>query len=299
MDPGSKLRHGFDSPSITHVASIQDGLTGKLAEAAGFPAAVLGGATVTNSLLGMPDAGFITLTEMEFVTARAVAACGLPILVDTDSGYGNAINVVRTTRTLERAGAAGMFFEDQENPPRGASSGLALVSPDEMAGKVAAAADSKDNDSFVVIARSDARSVEGLEATIERGRQYVEAGADGFFAAGVMTPDELTQVAKEVPARYHIGVLGGPKTGPRPDELQGLGYSCVVSGMSPVRAGALTTLRLFEQIRETGISADADFLDGSALEDWEQFTGFEWMKELEERFLPSDILDRRYAERGE
>lgn len=298
MEPGSKLRHDFDNPEITHVASIQDGLTGKLAEAAGFPAAVLGGATVTNTLLGMPDAGFVTLTEMEFVISRIAEACDLPILVDTDSGYGNAINVVRTTRTLERAGAAGMFFEDQENPPRGASSGLVLVSSDEMAGKVAAAVDSRRSDSFVIIARSDARSVEGLEATIERGRQYVKAGADGFFAAGVMTPDELAKVAEEVPARYHIGVLGGPKTGPTPDELQGLGYCGVVSGMTPVRAGALTTLRLFEQIRETGVPADADFLDGSALEDWDEFTGFEWMKDLEERYLPSDVLQRRYGSEG-
>lgn len=280
------------------MASIQDALTGKLAESAGIPAAVIGGATVSNALLGMPDTGFITLTEMEFVVARAASVCNIPILVDADAGYGNAINVYRTVRTLEQAGAAGIFIEDQENPPRG-SEAHALVSASEMVGKIEAARDSRRSDSFVVVARTDSFAIEGLDAVIERGRSYVKAGAEGFFASGSLSINDMRRIVEEVPAHFHVGILrGAPGKTPQAElahgvqstlaELEGIGVDIVVSGMTPVRSGALATYRCFEAIKD-GADANAKFLEDvaeSPLEDWKEFSSFDWVRSLEEKYLP-------------
>ncbi len=303
MDAATKLREVYESPGITLQASVQDGLSARLAQFAGFPAATLGGATVTNSLLGLPDSGFLTLTEMEFVCSRISAVCDMPLLVDVDSGYGNAINVVRTVRTLERAGAGGILLEDQVDPPRcGHVSGHVLVSAAEMVGKVKAALDSRKNHDFVVIARTDARSVEGLESAIERGQQYIEAGADGFLVDGLMSVDEMQTVTKEVPARIHLVNLGGSSakaTTPKPslDELEPMGYHVVTTGMSALRTSALALLNYYQDVRRMGPDRDMQHRQevvGTPLEEWYGFTGFDWVRGLEERYLPQELLDQRY-----
>lgn len=298
MEPGLKLRQDLESTEITLVACIQDAMTAKLAEVAGLPAAILGSGNVTNTLLGLPDSGFLTLTEMEFILSRTVAACEIPILIDADAGYGNAINVVRTVRTLERAGAAGIFFEDQEDPPRcGLVTGHILVSPAEMVGKVKAAVDSRRNDSFIVIARTDAWSIEGLGSAIERGQQYVEAGADAVFVNGLLSVEEKQKVTKGIPGSFHLATLTGAAE-PRPTvgQLQSIGFNAVVPGAGPLTAGALTTLRYMVELQK-GIDPNTKFREeaaGTPLEEWFKFTGFDWVRELEERYLPADLMVRRY-----
>jgi 2-methylisocitrate lyase-like PEP mutase family enzyme len=268
MEPGARLREAFASPQVTLMALVGDALTARLAEMAGFEAASLGTAPVTNGLLGLPDAGLLTLTEMEFVVARAAAACHFPILVGAETGYGNAINMARAIRTLDLAGAAGAFIEDKQHPALSPSGGP-LVPSFEMVGKVKAAVDSRLHDSFVVIARTDAAHSEGLESVIERGRLYVEAGADGFFFSGVPI-EQKHVVLKEVPARFHIAVLGEHST---VTDLHAAGYCAVLTNHAPTHAGALTTFRQFERILRTGRSGDAEFrrdASGTPLEHWEK-----------------------------
>jgi 2-methylisocitrate lyase-like PEP mutase family enzyme len=299
MSRGSQLRKAFAGLRPAPIASVQDALTARIAEAAGFPVVVIGGSTVSNALLGMPDSGVITLTEMEFVASRVTAATEIPVIVDTDAGYGNAINVIRTIKRLESAGAAGVFIEDQENPPRcGGVAGRLLVQPSEMVGKVHAAADARSDENFVVIARTDAYDIEGLDALIERGQRYVEAGAEGFFAAGVSSLDELGRIVEEVPAPFHIAYLPGSRNGFVVADLDGIGVSGFVSGMTPLRLGALETLRSFEILLRTGSLPYAEFLSaatGSPLQDWDKFAGFDLARRQEERYLPADLLARRYG----
>lgn len=294
IDAGARLRLAFELDEVTLVASIQDALTGKVAEAAGFPAAVLGGATVTNGLLGLPDSGFLTLFEMEFVLSRAASACEIPILIDTDAGYGTAINVVRTVQTLERAGAAGVFIEDQAEPVRcGIVEGHVLVSPEEMVGKIKAAVASRRSDSFVVIARTDAWAIEGMDGVIQRGRQYVDAGADGFFVDGLPSIDDNKTIVNEVPASFHIAILGRSSSVP---QLQAMGFSAAVSGPAPLRSAAVTAFMRYKDVIK-GVDPEVVFAQESAgtpLDGWYRFSGFDEIRELEERYMPSDYLALRY-----
>lgn len=304
MDPGAKLRALCKGGEAVPVASIHNGLAAKLAELAGFGVAVLGGASVSNSLLALPDSGLVTLTEMEFVLTRVSSDCSMPILVDVDGGYGDAVNVVRTVRTLEQAGAAGIIIEDQEDPPRcGHVSGHVLVSAEEMVGKLRAALDSRHANSFVIIARTDARSVHGLDAAIKRGQQYVDAGVDGFLADAVMSADEVQRLTDEVPAQIHLVNLGGSSaaaTTPKLalSDLQAMGVHLVTTGMSSLRVSALALLRYYQDVHERGPMRDLEHradVAGTPLEEWYEFTGFDWVHDLEVRYLPPDLLGRRYS----
>jgi 2-methylisocitrate lyase-like PEP mutase family enzyme len=287
MDKGSKLREALEGPDITIVALVQDALTARLAEAAGVAAVVLASSSVSSALLGMPDAGLVTLSEMEFVLARAADACEIPILVDGEAGFGNAINAGHAVRVLERAGAAGILLEDQDNPPR--VTGGTCISSDEMVGKVEIAVNVRANDSFVVIARSDAREREGIDAVIERGQRYVAAGADGFFAYGQLSELEMRRVVEEVPARFHICI----QRGARRQDLQAMGFDGVMPPSVALRAGAFET---FQRYRELSQGPEATPQLGEVRlpspELWSTLTRTAWVHDLEQRYLPPDVLAR-------
>jgi methylisocitrate lyase len=192
MRPGARLRALLAAPEILVAPGAYDALTARVIAAAGFPAVYMTGAGTVNAHLGLPDIALGTLTEFAENAARIVDAVDLPVFCDADTGFGNALNVVRTVRVFERAGVAGLHLEDQESPKRcGHLDGKRLVSPEEMAGKIRAAVDARRDDSFVVIARVDAAAVEGVTAAIDRAHAYVEAGADvftGSAGAGVGAP---------------------------------------------------------------------------------------------------------------
>ena len=173
--PRQSLRKAFADSTVTVTPGIYNGLSARLAAMAGFGAVSIGGSLIANTLLGLPDAGLLTLTEMEFVLSRVTACCEVPVLVDADSGYGNAINVVRTVRVLAARRRSRHDDRDQETPTRcGHVAGHVLVDASEMVGKVKAALDSRDASSFVIVARTDARSVEGIDAAIEQGRSTLK-----------------------------------------------------------------------------------------------------------------------------
>jgi methylisocitrate lyase len=197
MRPGARLRALLAAPEILVAPGAYDALTARVIAAAGFPAVYMTGAGTVNAHLGLPDIALGTLTEFAENAARNVDAVDLPLFCDADTGFGNALNVVRTVRVFERAGVAGLHLEDQESPKRcGHLDGKRLVSPEEMAGKIRAAVDARRDDSFVVIARVDAAAVEGVTAAIDRAHAYVEAGADVVFTEALTSADEFTRFAR-------------------------------------------------------------------------------------------------------
>jgi len=186
------FRQLVEADEILLLPGVHDALSARLAEAAGFSAMTCGGYAATASLLGAPDIAQLSMTEMADMYARLADATTLPILADGDTGYGNAINVARTVRAFERAGVAALFIEDQVAPKRcGHMEGKRVIPVAEMVAKLKAALDAREDQDLVVMARTDARATEGLEAAIERAQIYREAGADLIFVEAPLTVDEM------------------------------------------------------------------------------------------------------------
>src|SRR5262249_53648057 len=176
------LRHLLSVPGIIRSLGAHDVYTARLIEAAGLETVFLGGFGTSASLLGLPDVGFITLTEMADAVRRMASRVSIPVVADGDTGHGDLHNVLRTVREFERAGAAGVLLEDQVTPKRcGHFEGKALIPAGEMVLKLRAALDAREDKDFVIVARTDARAVEGIDSAIERAGRYAEAGADVCF----------------------------------------------------------------------------------------------------------------------
>ena len=183
------------------VVSAYDALTARLAEAAGFEILHVTGFGTAAALTGAPDIGLVTMTEMVETTRRICDATPRPVIADADTGYGNPLNVMRTVRAFESAGAAGLHIEDQVAPKRcGHMAGKEVIPTAEMVAKIAAAVDARDDPDFVIIARTDARAVEGLDAAIDRAGAYAEAGADVLFVEAPQSTDEIRRIAEELPS---------------------------------------------------------------------------------------------------
>ncbi len=177
-----------------------DGLSARLVEAAGFEAVYMTGFGSAASRLGRPDVGLLDLSEMVDTARRVVAAVDVPVVADADTGYGNAINVVRTVQEHERAGVAALHLEDQVSPKRcGHTAGTASVTADEFASKIAAAVQARSPEGPLIIARTDARATEGYDAAVERARRYRDAGADLCFVEALTGADELARLPRDLP----------------------------------------------------------------------------------------------------
>ncbi len=182
------------------VVSVYDALTARLAEVAGCEILHVTGFGAAASITGGPDIGLVTMTEMVEVCRRICTAVELPVIADADTGYGNPLNVIRTIRAFEAAGASGLHIEDQVTPKRcGHMTGKAVISTADMVAKIEAATDARRDPNFVIIARTDARAVEGMDAAIERALAYREAGADVLFVEAPESMEEIRLVAEVLP----------------------------------------------------------------------------------------------------
>jgi 2-methylisocitrate lyase-like PEP mutase family enzyme len=230
MKHTTKLRELVNDEEILLTPGTYDPLMAKLIALAGFKAIEMNGAGVTYSTLAMPDLGLLTMTEMVERARRVADASELPLICDADTGYGNALNVIRTVREFERAGVAAIRIEDQEMPKRcGHFLGKTLVSTEEMVGKVKAALDARTDPDFLIIARTDARTVDGFEAALDRVRAYAEAGADVVFVESPRTVDELAAIPKAVDVPVLANMIeGGLSPLLSAAELERLGYSVVL-----------------------------------------------------------------------
>jgi methylisocitrate lyase len=254
LTAGARLRAAVEAERPLQVVGTVNAYAALLAERAGFRALYLSGAGVANASFGLPDLGVTTLNDVCEDVRRITGQCELPLLVDADTGFGSAFNIARTTRDLIRAGAGGMHLEDQVSAKRcGHRPGKALVPSGEMVDRIKAAVDGRTDASFVVMARTDALAVEGLEAALERAAAYVAAGADMIFAEAVKTLDEYRQfVARaSVPVLANITEFGQTPLFTR-DELAGAGVRLVLYPLSAFRAAAKAEVAVFAAIRNEG-----------------------------------------------
>lgn len=210
--PGTILREKLNARRGLLVPGCGNALAARLIESMGFEAVYLSGAGVTNNFYGLPDLGFISLTDIALHTAAVRNAVALPLIVDADTGFGNALNVRQTVRTLERAGANAIQLEDQVMPKKcGHFAGKAVIDRAEMIGKIKAAVDARASEDFLVIARTDSRAIHGLEEALERAAVFAECGADVTFVEAPTSLDELRKIAM-LPCPQIVNVVIGGKT---------------------------------------------------------------------------------------
>ena len=250
------LRARLTASEIVIAPGVYDGLTATLAEQAGFEALYLSGAAVAYTRLGRPDIGLTSVSEMADTMALIRDRTALPVIIDADTGFGNALNAQRTMRLYERAGASALQVEDQTYPKRcGHLADKSLISAAEMAGKIAAMADARASDATLIIARTDAIAVEGFDAAMGRAEAYVAAGADVLFIEAPRTGDELAQVARtfrgSVPLLANM-VEGGHTPITSATDLQALGFDIVIFPGGIVRALARTAQDYYASLRAHG-----------------------------------------------
>lgn len=255
----TRLRELIAAPRILVMPGVHDALGARLAEAAGFEAITQGGYSATASLLGAPDSSQLSLTEMSQMYSRLADATGLPVLADADTGFGNVTNVARTVRLYEKAGVAGLFIEDQVFPKRcGHMEGKAVVPAAEWLAKIRAALDARVDPDFVVMARTDALAVHGLDEAIDRAQLAREAGADLLFVEAPTGVDQMRRICREVPGPCLANNVENGRSPVMPAaELEAIGYAAVVFPVAATYAVAHALRELFATLRRTGTTADA------------------------------------------
>lgn len=260
------LKERVREAQILLAPGIYDGLSGLLAEKAGAEAVYLSGASIAYTRFGRPDLGLVTMTEVADTLAQITDRINIPVLVDADNGYGNALNVQRCVRQFERSGAAAIQLEDQALPKRcGHLDGKSLISASEMAGKVRAAVDARDSHDTLIIARTDAIAVEGIDAALDRADAYLEAGADVLFVEAPRDRSEMQRITSRFAIRAPLlanMVEGGKTELLAADQLETLGYSVVIFPGGLVRAQTRTTTEYFESLIRHGTTGP--FLDRMA-----------------------------------
>ena len=239
---------------------IYDALSGLIAEQSGAQAVYLSGASIAYTRFGRSDVGLVSVSEVHDTLAAVTDRIKIPIIVDADTGFGNALNVQRTIRNFERAGAAAIQIEDQSFPKRcGHLDGKVLIKTDEMVGKVKAAVDARKTSDTLIIARTDARAVEGLQEAIDRAHTYEEAGADILFIEAPRSVDELKVIRKS----FHLNtpllanmVEGGKTPVKTADDLKSLGFNIVIFPGGAVRAATFQLQEYYAGLLENGSNAE-------------------------------------------
>ena len=282
--PRARLRELLAAGPVV-APGAYDALSARLVEQAGFDVVYMTGFGSTASLLGRPDVGLLSGTEMVDNARRLVAAVDVPVVADADTGYGNAVNVVRTVQLYEQAGVAGLHLEDQVMPKKcGHMSGKAVIGADEMVGKIRAAVAARCDPDLVLIARTDAAAVEGLDAAVARARAYADAGADLLFVEAPTTEADVEKVATGLAgvAPLVFNWAEGGRTPPLSlQRLTELGFALVIYPIGTLLAATAGIRALLSALREQGVPP----LDG--LPSFGEFTdlvGLPEVQDLEQRF---------------
>jgi 2-methylisocitrate lyase-like PEP mutase family enzyme len=266
-----------------------DALTARVIEALGFEAVYITGAGVTNARLGVPDLGLITLSELADTVEAVREAVTLPIVVDADTGFGGPLNVRRTVQTLERRGANAIQLEDQTFPKRcGHFTGKEVIPAPEMVAKLHAALDARADDALLIVARTDARQMLGLEAALERAERYREAGADVIFVEAPESAEELAEIARRIDGPLLVNMVEGGAT-PQLDasELSALGFAIVLYANAALRGAVHGMQAVLGHLKRTGSTAGV--LD--QMVEWEErqrLVGKPLFDALGDRYAPSE-----------
>lgn len=254
MKNTSKLKELVNRREATTAPGTPNALFARVIEDLGYDVVYVTGAGIANMQLGAPDIGLTSVFEVAQTVSAIADAVDLPMIVDADTGFGNAINMRRTVRLLERAGAAGIQIEDQVFPKKcGHFSGKAVIPTEEMVAKIKAATDARLDDDLQIIARTDARAIEGLDRAMERAHAFIEAGADLTFVEAPTSIEELARIGRElnVPQVANI-VFGGKTPDPGRQKLADMGYSIVLYANAALQAALRASTEVLASLKETG-----------------------------------------------
>lgn len=276
----------LSSSEIIQAPGAYDCLSARLVEAAGFPVVYMTGFGTSAAYLGRPDVGLLGMSEMVDNAKRIVDAVSIPVIADADTGYGNAINVIRTVQSYERAGVAAIHIEDQIAPKKcGHLEGKQLIPAAEMVQKIRAAVDARRSSDFAIIARTDARAVEGLDRALERAHLYREAGADILFVEAPENEGEIEKIAlslRGTPLLFNWAE--GGKTPPVPlQRLQDLGFRIVIFPISTLLVAAHAMTKALQAIQRHGTPMPV-LADMTPFREFVSSLGFAEIQELERRF---------------
>jgi 2,3-dimethylmalate lyase len=284
MRATTTLRRMLNEPGIIVAPGAYDGISARLIERHGFKAVYMTGAGTAASALGQADLGLTTLTEMATHAGHIASCISLPLIADADTGYGNPLNVIRTVREYERAGVAALHLEDQVFPKKcGHIAGKAVIPMKEFAEKIRAAAENRTDPDFVIIARTDARAVNGIDDAIERGLRYREAGADVIFVEAPTSREEIERVAREIKVPLLSNQVPGGKTpGLTVTELEKLGYKIVIFPVVSLMSATLAIESALTKLKERG----TDWHEGPVLSPMDIFqrVGIDWWLEAEKKY---------------
>jgi 2,3-dimethylmalate lyase len=283
----ARLRELLNSGQTVVAPGAFDPLAARLVEEAGFAAVYMTGFGTSAALLGRPDVGLLTMTEMADSAGRIAACVDIPLIADADTGYGNPLNVIRTVSAYEAAGVAGLHIEDQVAPKKcGHMEGKLVIAADEMAQKVRAAVDARTDPDFVIIARTDARAVEGLDSALDRARRYRDAGADVLFIEALVSEAEIEAAAAafpDVPLLFNWAE--GGKTPPVSlDRLTELGYRIVIFPIGTLLAATAAMRRILKEIATAGTPA-ALLGELPTFGEFTDFIGLPEVRGIEQRYI--------------
>jgi len=236
------------------IPGVYDALGAKIAQKVGFDAMFQTGYGTSATLFGMPDYGFIGATETVDNARRICRAVQVPVIVDADTGYGNALSVWKLVKELESAGASGIFLEDQQWPKRcGHMQGKEVVSQEEYTEKLSAAIDARENKDFIIVARTDARATKGLDEAIERGKQNKKTGADAVFVEAPRSIDEMNEIGKEINAPLVANMIeGGATPLSSAESLSKMGFNIILYPLSVLYANTFATMNILTELKKSG-----------------------------------------------
>jgi 2-methylisocitrate lyase-like PEP mutase family enzyme len=289
MNSRQTLRQLLKRDKLLVAPGCFDGLSARLVEEAGFEAAYLSGGAVARSM-GIPDIGLVTLSETIDRAAQVVATIKIPIIADADTGYGNAVNLVRTVREFERAGVAAIHIEDQITPKRcGHLDGKEVISLAEMEKKLEAALETRTDPDFCIIARTDARGVHGFDDAIKRGRAFAELGVDAIFVEAPQSEEELAEIPRRIPnVPLLVNVFKGGKTPMLPmQRLQEMGYRIAIYPSETQRAAIHAMRRALETLSSEGTTESID--DSlTTFKERDRVVGLDDWQKIEREYLAVD-----------
>jgi 2-methylisocitrate lyase-like PEP mutase family enzyme len=285
MEKAKLVRRHLTEKGQLVMPGVFDALSAKIASRAGFEVIFITGYSLSATLLGEPDFGLLTQTEVVEAAERICSVTHTPVIVDADTGYGNAINVIRTVQDLSRAGAAGMFLEDQVWPKRcGHMKGKQVIPLDEQLKKLRAALEARSDHDFYIVARTDSRQALGLTEAITRGIAFKEAGADAVFVEAPESKEEMKEIARHVPGPLVANMLErGVTPLLSPQELKELGFDLIVWPLAPVYSVAKSLAEVYSTLRRDGSTV-------SILDHLMPFDDFNEIVGLEEKYT----LDQKY-----
>jgi len=251
------LRSMLKSSKPLVIPGVYDAIGAKIAEKVGFDAMFQTGYGTSATLFGMPDYGFIGATETLDNARRICRAVSVPVIVDSDTGYGNALSVWKLVKELESAGASGIFLEDQKWPKRcGHMQGKEVISQEEYTEKLGAALDARENKNFIVVARTDARATEGLDAAIERGIKNKKTGADAIFIEAPRSLDEMRTIGRSIKGPLVANMIEGGATPMSSSEiLNKIGFKIILYPLSVLFANTFATMNILEELKKTGTTS--------------------------------------------